>query len=259
MKPGFMSSVCPKQTLSELIETAKKYGYQGIEFRVEWDHQHGIELNATDEELQQAKQLLTDNGIVASCIATGVQFNSGNRSDHLSQRDSLQKYIGLAAKMDVPYLRTFSDPVPEEDEVARNEVLNLAAESYASVDDWAKQHGVQVLVETHTNMRAHWAKQILDTASADSLNILWDAGHHLGRGQSVEEAYPYLCGQVSHLHFRSNPSSETLTDVDNQQIFSLLAANRFTGFFSLEVINPEDSEAVLNHHIAKFTEFMKGI
>jgi len=35
MKPGFMSSVCPKQTLGGLIETARYYGYEGIEVRVE--------------------------------------------------------------------------------------------------------------------------------------------------------------------------------------------------------------------------------
>ena len=41
MKPGFMSSVCPQMTLQELIDAAKRHGYEGIEFRVEWDHKMG--------------------------------------------------------------------------------------------------------------------------------------------------------------------------------------------------------------------------
>ena len=56
MKPGFMSSVYPQQTLQELIATAQKHGYQGIEFRVEWDHKHGVELDATPEQLQAARR-----------------------------------------------------------------------------------------------------------------------------------------------------------------------------------------------------------
>lgn len=259
MKPGYMSSVCPKQTLPELIETAKRNGYQGLEFRVEWNHRHGIELDASAGQLQQARQMLADNGIAATCIATGVKFNSENAADHLPQRETLRKYIALAADIGAPVIRTFSDSVPEEDEAARNTVLNLAAESYAAVDEWASQHGVQVLVETHTNLRAHWARQILDTAAVDSLGILWDPGHHLRHGQSVAEAYPYLRGHVPHLHFMSDPESATLTDVDNQQVFDLLAADGFTGFFSLEVINPADSDAVLAHNIAKFKEFRQAV
>jgi len=259
MKPGYMTSVCPKQTLPELIATAKKHGYQGLEFRVEWDHNHGVELDSSAEQIRAAKQMLADNDIAATCIATGVKFNSAEAADHLPQRETLRRYITLAADLGVPTIRTFSDSVPEEDEAARNTVLNLAAESYAAVDEWAKQHAVQVLVETHTNMRAHWARQILDTAAADSLSILWDPAHHLRYNQPVADAYPYLRGHVPHLHYRSDPESTTLTDAANQEVFNLLAADGFSGFFSLEIINPADSEAVLAYNIAKYHQYMQAV
>src|SRR2546428_238096 len=38
MKLGFMTSVCPKYTLPELLQAAKRHGYQGVEPRVEWQH-----------------------------------------------------------------------------------------------------------------------------------------------------------------------------------------------------------------------------
>ena len=259
MKPGYMSSVCPQQTLPELIETAQRYGYQGIEFRVEWDHKHGIEPGATTEQLKAAQQMLADSGIAATCIATSVTFNSPDRADHLPQRETLRRYIALAAEVGAPYLRTFSDSVPEDDEAARNEVLSLAAESYASVDEWARKHGVEVLVETHTNMRGQWAKQIIDEAQADSLQVLWHIGHHLRHGQSVDEAYQYIRGHVRHLHFNAPVDSEVVTDAENQRTFELLAPTGFPGFFSVEVIDPQDPEAVLAHHIAKFNQFMQAV
>jgi sugar phosphate isomerase/epimerase len=251
-----MSSVCPKQTLEELIGTAKQYGYQGIEFRVEWDHQHGIELGTTAEQIKAARQALASSGIAASCVATSVKFNSPDRVDHLSQCETLRQYIVLAAEIGAPYIRTFSDSVPEKDEAARNAILSLAAESYASVDAWAQEHGIEVLVETHTNMRGHWAKQILDEAQAGSLQVLWHIGHHLRRGQSVDEAYKYIRGHVRHLHFGALTDNEYVTDADNKRTFELLAPDGFAGFFSVEVINPEDPAAVLAHHIAKYREFM---
>lgn len=255
MKPGFMSSVCPKQTLAELIATAHRYGYQGIEFRTEWNHAHGIELGAAAAQLAAARQMLADGGIAASCIATSVKFNSTNPADHLPQRETLRRSIELAAQVGAPCIRTFSDALPE-DETTRDTVLALAAESYAAVDDWAQQHGVDVLVETHTNMKGQWAKRILDEAQADNLHVLWHIGHHLQRGQSVDEAYGYIRGHVRHLHFTARQEDAHVTDADNIRSFQLLAADGFTGFFSVEIINPDDPNAVLAHHIAKFEAFM---
>ena len=259
MKPGFMSSVYPKQTLDELIATAKHYGYQGIEFRTEWDHAHGIELDATAAQLAAARQKLADGGIAASCIATSVKFNSPDPADHIPQRETLRRYIELAAQVGAPCIRTFSDGLPEDDADARDRVLDLAAESYAAVDDWAQQYGVNVLVETHTNMKGQWAKRILDAAQAENLRVLWHIGHHLRRGQSVDEAYGYIRGNVRHLHFTARQEDEYVTDADNIRTFELLAADGFDGFFSVEIINPEDPAAILAHHIAKFNAFMQAI
>ena len=74
MQFGFMSSVCPPLTLAELIDKAKQYSYEHLELRVEWDHGHGVELDSTPQELNDAKTRLADSGITLSCIATGVRF-----------------------------------------------------------------------------------------------------------------------------------------------------------------------------------------
>ena len=256
MKTGFMSSVCPKQTLPELVETAARHGYEGIEFRVEWGHPHGVELDSSDVTIRQARKTLEDAGIAASCIATGVKFNSAEVADHKPHRESLRKHIALAAEVGAPCIRTFSDPVPEDDEHARDAVLSLATESYASVDEWARKHRVQVLVETHTNMRAHWAKRIVDEAGGTNLSVLWDPGHHVRRGQSVDDAYGYLQGVVSHLHFGTQSADAgSMSIADHQRVVDLLHGEGFEGFFSVEVINPDDPEAVLTYNAQQFAEY----
>lgn len=257
MKAGFMSSVCPKQTLPELVGTAQSYGYTGIEFRVAWDHHHGIELGASDAQLSAARRTLADGGIAASCIATSVRFNSPDPDDHLPQREMLRRYIVLAQQLGAPVIRTFSDSLPEDDPKARERVLQLAAASYAAVDDWAGEHGITVLVETHTNMKGQWARQILDQAAADNLAVLWHTGHHLQRGQSVDEAYDHIRGRVRHVHFTATEDSDTVTDADNLRMFELLDKDGFDGYFSVEIINPDDPQAVLAHHIEKYHDYLR--
>lgn len=259
MKSGFMSSVCPQQTLDSLIKTAQHYGFEGIEFRVEWGHNHCIELDATDPQLKQARLMLNDGGVAASCIATSVKFNSPDRADHLPQRETLRKYIKVAALVGAPVIRTFSDSLPEDDPASRDQVINLAAESYAAVDAVAQDYGITVLVETHTNMKGQWARQILDISGAENLQVLWHIGHHLQRGQSVDEAYSYIRGRVRHVHFTATDNTAYVKDSDNQRSFNLLAAEDYSGYFSVEIINPENPPEVLAHHINKYRQYMQAL
>lgn len=253
MKPGFMSSVCPKQTLSELIASAKKYGYEGLEFRVEWDHRHGVELASSQDQIASAQGMLEDSGIQATCIATGVQLNSTDEVEHVKERESLKRYIELAHGVGAKYLRVFGDPVPEE-ETDRDKALSLAAESCAAVDEHAGQHNAKVLIETHTNMRADWARRIVDDSGARNVGVLWHIGHHVRHGQSVDDAYGFIKGHIDHLHFSAREGSD-VTDADNQRTFDLLGPEGYDGFFSVEVIDPDDSEAVLAQHMENFKTF----
>ncbi len=260
MKPGFMTSVCPSLSMAELVDTARRYGYEGIEFRTEWDHAHGLELDSTKEKRKECRSMLADGGLEASCVATSVRFNTEDKSERDKQQDTLKAYIELAADIGAPCIRTFGDPVPEpphdEHQGLTERILACEAESYAAVDGFADQHGVTVLIETHTNMLGQYCATVLERAGAQNLGVLWHIGHHLKRGQSVDEAWSFIEGHVKHLHFRAD---DERYDMDNRRTFELLKAEGFKGYFSLEVIDPDDSEAVLGLHVRKFREFLDSV
>ena len=258
MRPGFMSSVCPKQTLPELIGMAQKYGYEGIEFRIDWEHGHGIELASSQDQLAVAQGMLEDSGIEATCIATGVKINSTDEADHTVARESMKRCIELAQSVGAGYLRVFGDRVPEDSEEDRLTALKLAAESCAAVDDHAGQHNVVVLIETHTNMRADWAKQIVDDSAGKNVGVLWHIGHHISRGQSVDDVFSHISSEIKHVHFNVRSDGKA-DETDNQRTFELLGPAGYEGFFSVEVINPDDSDAVLKDHIEKFNRLKEVV
>jgi hypothetical protein len=46
-----------------------------------------------------------------------------------------------------------------------------------------------------------------------------------------------------------------MSEAEHQRVIDLLHADGFQGFFSVEVINPDDPEAVLTYNAQQFREY----
>ncbi len=245
MKFGFMSSVCPSLTLAELINKAKEHSYEHLELRVEWDHGHGVELDSTAQQLQEARQRLADSGIQLSCIATGVRFIDPDAQKRAAQVELLKRYIDLAATVGAPNIRIFGDRVPDAP-VDVSQTLDWEAGGIRACDGLAGEAGVALCLETHGNLIASYVAETLFRADAQHTFVNWHAAHHVRHGQPVDVAYVHLRGKVRHAHVNFGDSGP-LPDTERDSL-TLLRADRYEGFVSIEVINPPDSEAVLRRH-----------
>lgn len=249
MQFGFMSSVCPPLTLAELIDKAKHYSYEHLELRVEWDHGHGVELDSTPQQLNDAKDRLADNGITLSCIATGVRFIDPDAQKRAQQVDLLKRYIELSEKMGAKNIRFFGDPVPKKP-VEVDQTLNWEADGIRACDALAGEAGVALCLETHGNLIASYLAEALYRAEAQNTFVNWHAGHHVRHGQSVEVAYVHLRNKIQHAHVSFGVEGP-MPDTEKDSL-TLLAQDDYKGFISIEVINPKDSDAVLQRHAELF-------
>lgn len=253
MKLGFMSSVCPKMSLKELIEVGGKYGYQGIEFRPEWKHGHGIEVDATPDQRKEAKKILDDSALEGMCVAPGCKFCSHEKQVRDEQYDLLMRYIDLAADLGIPYIRIFGDPIPKFGGGARSATLQIESEYLARAAERAAQAGVVLALETHSNLRAVDVGELLYRAAyPPALRINWHLGHCLNHGEDVDEAYRHVKGLVVHAHYNLPDDAGERGAVRRQA--ELLEAEGFQGYFSLEMINPDDSQATMATQAERWRE-----
>ena len=245
MQFGFMSSVCPPLTMAELIDKAKHYNYEHLELRVEWEHGHGVELHSTPQQLNDAKNRLADSGIALSCIATGVRFVDQDAQKRAEQVDLLKRYIELSEKMGAKNIRIFGDPVPKTP-VEVDQTLDWEADGIRECDTLAGEAGVALCLETHGNLIASYVAEVLYRSEAQNTYVNWDAGHHVRHKQPVDVAYVHLRGKVRHAHV--NFGDEGPMPDPEKDSLTLLAQDGYTGFISIEVIDPKDSDAVLQRH-----------
>ena len=251
MKLGFMSSVCPKMSLAELISAAQTYGYKGIEFRVQWQHGHGVELETSYAELQSKRRQLADAGIEASCLATGVRFCDDDARTRNDLELELKKMIDLAVALGTDRLRIFGDTVPESPS-ARSANLARQREHLAPLAGTAQAAGVTLCLETHGNLTGTDVAEVIEPIDSVALRALWHPLHPLRHSEPVATTWEKIGKRLDHCHFSVD---EFATPEQNRECFTLLKQARYHGYQSVEVINPPDSIAVLKEYADYFKQF----
>lgn len=253
MKLAFMSSVCPKMTLRELLAAGEAHRYAGIEFRPEWKQGHGIELEASAEQRTEAAKVLADSPLEPCCLSPGTRFCQEEPGVRDAELEKLHQYIDLAAEVGIARIRVFGDPLPNSGRGRRAANYQAQAEYLARGAHRASQAGIRLVLETHCNFRGFDAGEVMYRAGYPAgLWINWHLDHCLGHGEDVDEAYRHIKGRVAHCHFGLADQKAEWAPLERQ--IELLRDEGFGEFFSVEVIDPDDPEAVLTHHAAGWRE-----
>ncbi len=241
MKLSFMTFLYPQFSHEAVLAKAQQFGYHGIEWRAEAKHQHGVELDVPAAEIRAIRARVAAAGLETSCLATSIRFCSPDKADREANLARLARYVDLAAEIGAPCIRFFADPLPNLGRGARAESYRVQADYMRQAAERAAPTGVRLCLETHSVFRAFDAGETLFQAGYPSaLWINWHLEHCILHGEDVDEAYRHVKGRVTHAHFSMSPHVERQME--------LLAAEGFTGHFSLEVM--AENEAVADQTMA---------
>lgn len=244
MKLGFMSSMAQDKTVPELIDMAKKFGYQSVEFRPEWKHAHGIELSMTKSQRKEVRNRFADSGIEISAISPGVKFL---RDDRDKQLEKMFQYIDLAADIGAPNIRFFADKLPE-DPAERSESRKVQAGYQARAAEKAWEAGVMLALETHGNSIGVDTGEMMYLAGhPPAFRVNWHLSHSLKNGEDTDTAYRHIKGRVVHVHWSIPEDDEAKMKAIERQ-FELLLYDGFDGSFSVEIIKKGDNTNLLIDH-----------
>jgi sugar phosphate isomerase/epimerase len=240
MKVSFSTLGCPEWSWEDMLVTAKDLGFNGIELR-------GIE---NELYVPKAKPFLTKKiettidrlkklNLEIPCLTSSCYlFDKKNIDIFLNEG---KEYIDLAQRIGTNYIRVLGDPNPEPgndiDEVFV--IKNLIA-----LGAYAEGKNVKVLIET--NGLFSDSKKMLDLLKkVDSPNVavLWDV-HHPYRfaGEPVEETYSRLKEYIKFIHIKDSVIENGNVkykmmgygDIPVKSAITMLKANNYTGFISLE-------------------------
>ncbi|MFO7974244.1 MAG: sugar phosphate isomerase/epimerase family protein [Candidatus Hydrogenedentota bacterium] len=261
MKYSFMSFSCPELTLEQMLDTAKRFGYDGIEPRIQANHAHGVEFDASDEERAEIRTTAQKAGIALCCVATSCRYADPETTEQ--HTEDTHTAIDLAADIGSPCIRVFGGLLPEG--VSRDQGMDLVVNALASVADHAEERAVRVCMETHDDWcePGHVA-EVMRRVNRSAIAVNWDIMHPIRRaGATMEQAFKVLHPWIRHVHFhdgRMETEGGGLTPigegvVDHATAVRLLQQNGYDGFLSGEWIKWTPWEEHLPRELATMRDY----
>ena len=256
MRFSFMSFSCPEANFAEFIAIARRYGYDGVEPRIDAGHKHGIEIGAPDAVLAAAKQTAADNGIAIGCVATSCMYaDPAKTAENVARTKGA---IELAAALGCPAIRVFGGQIPKG--LTREDSLKAVVAALDQVKGLAESKNVTICVETHDS----WCDpkdvmNVIESVGSPYVAANWDVMHPVNAaGYDMEDAFNVLNGHIRHVHVhdgtRQNGSMKLAPIgegvVDHRTALRLLKGSGYGGYVSGEWIDWEPYDIHLPREIA---------
>lgn len=261
MKYAFMTFSCPELTFPEVLELAQRYGYDGVEPRIDSSHGHGIERDAPKDKLAELRKMAEDAGVAICCIATSCKFAD---PDSCAQNVATAlEAISLASSVGSPRLRVFGGQFPEAP--GRERAKEQLCSCLLKIADHAQESGVIVCVETHDA----WCNpedlaDVIARVDHPAIAINWDIMHPVRTaGFTIEKSFEVLKPWIRHVHFHDGLSTNGKCDlkpigegiIDHRAAVGLLQQAKYDGFLSGEWIRWEPCEVHLPRELKTIKSF----
>lgn len=220
-----------------------------------------IQLDITDEEINNIKNMAEKYGVKMIAAATGNDFTTGTEDI-----EKVKNVIDICKKLGIKNLRIFAGFTPFEN--VTDDMFDTMIKSLTQVCNYAKENGIVPVIETHGAVNAHndGVEHIMSTTTdletlkkimallPDNARICFDPSNLYAVGvKNPEVFYEELREKIAYAHFKDFkklssghllPSYCGDSDMDWKAI--LKAMHDFNGAALFEYENTDDVKDGLN-------------
>jgi sugar phosphate isomerase/epimerase len=238
--------------LPELLEIVQWSGLDGVEFRAELGHRHGVELERTAEERQAIGDRCRAAGVAIACLATGCKFEDPQAERRQEDVDRAKRYVDLAADIGAPRIRVFGNAFPEGSD--RGEVVANVGAALRDIAGHAATRDVDVCLEMHGDF--YWWEYTLravELANHPRVGIVHNCDPREMSYGPISGFYEPLKQHVRHVH---------LHDLENgypyAALIGMLKRDGYTGFLSLEAEASPEPRRIIATYALLLREWLAG-
>jgi len=232
--------------LERIIKAAKALGFAGVELRVEANHAHGVELERTPAERREIRSRIEDAYLEVAGVGTGCRYDSPDPAQRQAMIERTRRYVELATDLGARRVRVFGNDIPAG--VSRGECVRYVGESLRLLGEFAEPYGVDVLLEMHGQFN-YWgfARRAVEIANHPRVALVYNSDARDLVAGSVAATYGQVRGWIRHVHMH-----EFVGPFPYPELFALLEADGYSGYFSSEVEEEPSAEHLLGTYANLF-------
>jgi sugar phosphate isomerase/epimerase len=240
---SFSTLGCPKWSLTQIVNAAVEYGYEGIEIRGiqnDLDITKGPDFGSS-KSIDASIKVLKDKHLKVVSLDTSTNLHYSDAAKRKSNLDEAKSHIDLAQKLNCPYIRVFPDKLPKDQD--RNATIELIISGLKELGEYAKGTNVSVLMETHGDVvKSDDHLYIMKNAGGPHVGLIWDIGVWTMTHEPPSLFYGKLKQFIKHTHFHdvkvvNGMHQLVLTgkgELPLKEVIKLLEKDNYQGFYSFE-------------------------
>jgi sugar phosphate isomerase/epimerase len=240
---AFSTLGCPKWPWARILEQAATLGYAAIELRgIEGEMDLTKRPEFAGPRLNQSLKDLDALDLKISDLGASARMHEAEPKARAAQLDEGKRFIDLAERLSVPYVRVFGDRIPPGD--SKGNTLPRVVDGLRTLGEHAKGSGVNVIIESHGDFTdSPTLLELLDGAGMPNVALLWDAHHTFVAGKEAPAfTYRILGSYVRHTHLKDSRPEGTgvryvLTGagtVPVKETVEVLAKHGYRGYYCYE-------------------------
>jgi sugar phosphate isomerase/epimerase len=194
MKMSFTTFACPNWSFRQIIRAGAKHQYNGVEFRIDAGHAHGVEAWTSISERKKLREQIEKLDLTVACIASSLQFVVEGMVDQAVER------IKLAADVGARGIRVFFGQLPEG-MTSLDEAVERVTRQLREAAETAHALDVEIWIETHDVLcRGADAAAIVRAVDRPNVGVCYNNLHPIRKGESLETTIAHLAPMIRHVH-----------------------------------------------------------
>lgn len=229
MKISFTTMATPGLTASEQFETAKRYGFNGVDLRIIERGMGEIPKDLSSERAEEFRR--QTQGVEAPVL---MCYNEKIQAGRDAMEASLLEYMKLAAMLGIPTIRIFTGLLKDQNDL---DLLIAVLKTVLEKDKTGTAIAMQNHI--HCSVTLKQALAVCRTISEKRIGVILSPDHAVLLGEPYEDMLPELAGYTSQLYVADltedhKPVLPGLGKIPYTKILDLLRKNGFDGYVTLK-------------------------
>ena len=235
MKLSWMTyGVLKDLSRQDLLQTLGDHGVEGVEFRTDLGHGHGVEASLDDAGRGQVILDCRAAGIEIISVATGNRYHDEDATDLRDQIDQTKVRMDLAADLGAPRVRVFGNNFPKD--VPREKTIAQVADALQELCAYGVERVVRPCLELHGEFDWRSCRSVAEKVDHENFGLIWNSVAEDVVDGSVEQALDTVWPWLDHVHMHDLAGQ----GYPYRELFRLLHQKEYAGYMSAEAERSPD-------------------